>query len=228
MQEYTPVYLFVFEGEKTERQYLHKIIDLFNLDIFKDKIEIAYCASIYNLYKEVKKYDDSVDIFKLFTSFKNLSKFELKNIDSDTIASTYLFFDYDKVDEAKIGKMLKFFDNETEQGKLYINYPMLESLRDTDNNILNFQDFETYKEIVNKSGIEIQNINSKIIKNHIQKTNILVNNNNSFPTKYIHQDEILSSQIKYINKEQIFVLSSFSLWVMDYFGVKKFKEILKS
>jgi hypothetical protein len=227
MQEYTPVYLFVFEGEKTERQYLHKIIDLFNLDIFKDKIEIAYCASIYNLYKEVKKYDDSVDIFKLFTSFKNLSKFELKNIDSDTIASTYLFFDYDKVDEAKIGKMLKFFDNETEQGKLYINYPMLESLRDTDNNILNFQDFETYKEIVNKSGIEIQNINSKIIKNHIQKTNILVNNNNSFPTKYIHQDEILSSQIKYINKEQIFVLSSFSLWVMDYFGVKKFKELLK-
>ena len=51
----------------------------------------------------------------------------------------YLFFDYDfhnrnyTLEElnVRITSMLSVFDNETENGKLYINYPMVESIRYT-------------------------------------------------------------------------------------------------
>ncbi len=58
---------------------------------------------------------------------------ELENISKDQIAEIYLFFDYDKhasnSSDEKIKKMLEVFDNETEKGKLYISYPMIEAIK---------------------------------------------------------------------------------------------------
>ena len=56
----------------------------------------------------------------------------------DDFSEVYLFFDYDahqtnlrKEDDADaVAQMLESFDNETENGKLYISYPMVEALRD--------------------------------------------------------------------------------------------------
>lgn len=57
----------------------------------------------------------------------------------DTLFSQiFLFFDYDfhnrigieKVNEI-LEEMLEYFDDETENGKLYVNYPMIESLKYT-------------------------------------------------------------------------------------------------
>ena len=57
----------------------------------------------------------------------------------DTLFSqVFLFFDYDfqnRIGAQKVNnildEMLDFFDDETENGKLYINYPMIESLKYT-------------------------------------------------------------------------------------------------
>lgn len=48
----------------------------------------------------------------------------------------FLFFDYDfqesrltlEENNRHIGEMLEYFNDETENGKLYINYPMVESV----------------------------------------------------------------------------------------------------
>ena len=55
------------------------------------------------------------------------------------ISETYLFFDYDfqntqlTLEEInlRVQSMLELFTDETDDGKLYINYPMIESIRYT-------------------------------------------------------------------------------------------------
>ena len=63
--------------------------------------------------------------------------------DSSEISEIYLFFDYDIHNQNKDGTfsyaelndqlrtMVEFFDDETGHGKLYVNYPMVESIRYT-------------------------------------------------------------------------------------------------
>lgn len=59
----------------------------------------------------------------------------------------YLIFDFDcqapQYDDEKLQIMLDFFDNETEHGKLYINYPMIESFKHFKS--IPDLDFNTYK-----------------------------------------------------------------------------------
>ena len=52
------------------------------------------------------------------------------------VSEIFLFFDYDfqesrltlEENNRHIGEMLEYFNDETENGKLYINYPMVESV----------------------------------------------------------------------------------------------------
>ena len=54
-------------------------------------------------------------------------------------SEVYLFFDYDFQNKnlelseinSQLTEMLDFFSDETDNGKLYINYPMIESIRCT-------------------------------------------------------------------------------------------------
>lgn len=59
----------------------------------------------------------------------------------------YLFFDYDahaaKTDDGKLSEMLDFFDNETENGMLYVSYPMVEAIR-------HYRDMESFKTLTVK------------------------------------------------------------------------------
>lgn len=63
---------------------------------------------------------------------------QLYGLSRDDFSEVYLFFDYDghqnnlgeSDDSDALEQMLISFDNETENGKLYISYPMVEALRD--------------------------------------------------------------------------------------------------
>lgn len=71
----------------------------------------------------------------------------LKDYSRDSFAYIYLFFDYDGhstlADDDKIREMLSFFSDETEEGKLYISYPMVEAIR-------HFKDLESFKSLTVK------------------------------------------------------------------------------
>lgn len=136
--------LFVFEGEKREPTLFRTMLHLFFPQI-KDKILCSYKNNIYNLYRKINETDESQDIVSVL---RQKWQGEPDNLFKDIyttsdISEIYLFFDYDCQNQTKgkeltlqqlnqqMEELLSFFDDETGNGKLYVNYPMIESIRYT-------------------------------------------------------------------------------------------------
>ena len=126
----------ISEGEKTEKQIINNLEN--NFKNFSNKIIfLSYKANIYNLFREIKE-DEDIDIISLLKEKQikankirnDVENIDVSNINSNDISQIYLFFDYDghteNASDEEIAKMLNKFDNETENGKLYISYPMVE------------------------------------------------------------------------------------------------------
>lgn len=137
--------LFVFEGEATEGNIVSKLEKLF----MKESIAIkcVFCGDIYQFYRQLKAEEFSVDIVTMLRQRNDKNRKVLVNFDNDSFAYIYFFFDYDahatKANDEHIIEMLDFFDNETENGKLFISYPMVEALR-------HYKDKESFKNLVVK------------------------------------------------------------------------------
>ena len=214
--------LFVFEGEKQESQYLSIFLKALSIDI--QRIEIAFCTHIYTLHNKLKK-DANLDTFELLK--KKCISLQQQDYDRDSIARIYLFFDYDghvsSANNEKIQEMLQIFDNETEAGKLFLSYPMLEALVDT---AINFKDATTSidlgKAYKRQKSIKLlpKDKTKKLTKKHLKKANYLVNGKYQIPNNFIEQGNIFTHQLnKHINpNKQVAVLSALPLFYLDYKG----------
>lgn len=118
--------LFVFEGAKREPDLFRAIETLF----FQDKQNIV-CSFGNNIYgqkdspfTEDAKSSDFSEIYLIFDY-----DFQNKNISLDVMNS-------------QLEEMLDKFNDETDNGRLYINYPMVEAIRYTKN--LPDKDYWTY------------------------------------------------------------------------------------
>ncbi|MCM1176920.1 MAG: hypothetical protein NC335_04090 [Bacteroides sp.] len=138
--------LFVFEGASTESILVSKLEQNFLGD--RHAIKCVFDAEIYQLYNSMK--DDEpfqLDIVNLLKERRVENAEILKGYTRDSFAYIYLFFDYDAhapiADDEKVREMLSFFDNETENGMLYISYPMVEAMR-------HFKDIESFKSLIVK------------------------------------------------------------------------------
>ena len=131
--------LFVFEGEYREPELFATIQKMF---FPKDNERIAYSFgnNIYELYNELSKLDDAGDLVSLLQErCSGQADNPFEGLNSSDFSEIYLFFDYDfqnkNLELAEINRQLKemlsIFNDETEYGKLYINYPMIESIRYT-------------------------------------------------------------------------------------------------
>ena len=135
--------LFIFEG-KDDKTYFESIKRLF----FPEKSDTFVCtynSNIYSLYTKLNQHDtlngmlevNTVSVFKEILEEKEDKT--LKDIREDQVSEIYLFFDYDFQEDSRtlqennkiLSEMLMYFTDETENGKLYINYPMVESIRYT-------------------------------------------------------------------------------------------------
>jgi len=133
--------LFIFEGAKTEDKLVEKLEHNFLGD--RHAIKCVFDAEIYQLYRAIKEENVfSIDIVSLLKERTAENAEVLKDYNRDSFAYIYLFFDYDAhstlADDDKIKEMLSFFNDETEEGKLYISYPMVEAMR-------HFKDIESFK-----------------------------------------------------------------------------------
>ena len=90
---------------------------------------------------------DNFDLVELLRERSIENAELLRNYNRNSFAYIYLFFDYDAhstlASDDKIMEMLNFFDNETENGLLYISYPMLEAIR-------HYRDMQSFKELIVK------------------------------------------------------------------------------
>jgi hypothetical protein len=227
--------LFVYEGANTERL----ITDNLKSNFFDDKnviIQCAYCTTIYNLYKEVSK-DEDLDLFVLLQQMP-INQEKLKSFKRDDFAEIYLFFDYDghttSANDEKLKKLLELFSEETEFGKLFISYPMVEALKHYTENI-NFKNLKVeakkdlkYKNKVNlecnKDFINMPKYNRHLwgilIEAHLRKLNFIIYERYELPSEFNSQIKIFSAQLeKYITIDStVAVLSSFPVFLFDYFG----------
>lgn len=229
--------LFIFEGIKTEPQIFKNITKYFFNEKVNEQISVSYCNNIYHLAKEIQdnKY---LDFFELLKEEHKIDD----NLTRDNVARIYLVFDYDghadRDSSQKLQEMLGIFDNETEQGKLCISYPMGEALKHIKDDI-DFKDIcaisnPKYKNLVSKScdNIYIQpkkytkDVWTRLITEHCKKANFIVFNQFEFPINFIEQLTIFMNQKeKYIDKEnKVAVLSAFPLILLDYYGVSLFKN----
>ncbi len=135
--------LFVFEG-KDDKTYFESIKRLF-FPAKSDTFVCTYNSNIYSLYTKLKSHDalnemlevDTVSVLKEILLEKGDET--LKDIREDEVSEIYLFFDYDFQEDSRtleennnrLSELLDYFTDETGRGKLYINYPMVESLRYT-------------------------------------------------------------------------------------------------
>jgi len=132
--------LFVFEGEKREPDLFRTLQRLF----FPRDNETIVCSfgnNIYELYQELENYGEDGDIVAIMKErLADKQDSPLAAIDrSSDFSEIYLFFDYDfhhkhlTLEEinCQVAEMLTLFNDETDRGKLYINYPMIESIRYT-------------------------------------------------------------------------------------------------
>ena len=131
--------LFVFEGEYREPELFATIQKMF---FPKDNERIAYSFgnNIYELYNELSKLDDAGDLVSLLQErCSGQADNPFEGLNSSDFSEIYLFFDYDFQNKnlelseinRQLKEMLSIFNDETEYGKLYINYPMIEAIRYT-------------------------------------------------------------------------------------------------
>ena len=131
--------LFIFEGNKREPD-LFKTLDY----LFFPKGQTIVCSfgnNIYELYRQLNTLDDAGDVVSLLMEKErdNPDSPFAKGTTSSDFSEVYLFFDYDFQNRnltleqmnGQIAEMLDMFDDETDNGKLYINYPMVEAIRYT-------------------------------------------------------------------------------------------------
>lgn len=236
--------LFVFEGNETEKQVVDSLQRFFVNEKTKTIIKCAYCGEIYQIYNEIST-DEDLDTFNLIKERKQNIDL-LKGYNRGDFAEIYMFFDYDGqsplADDDKLEELLAFFDEETDKGKLYISYPMVESLK-------HVYDYNTFKDlkVECKMKIDYKNLVSKncmthlqdftryeyktwiaLLKAHLDKMNYIVNDSYEFPKNIVSQPNIFTKQLeKYINIDStVGVLSAFPVFVHDYYGNKKTKRIV--
>lgn len=138
--------LFIFEGARSEDKYVEKLERNFLGD--RHAIKCVFDAEIYQLYHAMKDDDGfSLDIVSILKKRSAKNAEILKEYHRDSFAYIYLFFDYDGhsslADDHQIEELLSFFDNETEEGKLYISYPMVEAIR-------HFKDLDSFMSLTVK------------------------------------------------------------------------------
>jgi hemerythrin-like domain-containing protein len=235
--------LFIFEGPKLEKAITDNLTKFFVNE--NTIITCAYCTTIYKMYSEIS-LDEDLDTFNLVKDIET-NKDKLKDFKRSDFAQIYMFFDYDghatNACDKKINELLNFFNEETEKGKLYISYPMVEALKHIEN-LDTFEELKVpckenidYKKIVRQKGLEsLKHIIKydmqkwkELIDVHLKKMNKIVNNSYVFPNDVIDQLVVFNNQMKkHINLDQtVAVLSAFPVFLHDYYGNEGIKKRLE-
>lgn len=228
--------LFVFEGEKTENQIANNLLSFFIKEEGKVVVKSAYKTDIYWLYSQIIE-DGDLDIFHLLKEKND----HLKEYSRDIFSQIYLFFDYDghisTASPEKVETLLTFFNEETDNGKLYISYPMVEAIkcyksRDETNN---FRDLcyvvpqgSSFKQFVDGYvALQCRDLTCysqdhwmEILHLNLKKYNWITSDKFDFSFDELCQNRLLEAQIyKFINPHNtVSVIASFPIMLTDYYG----------
>ncbi len=229
--------LFVLEGERVEPRILDSLWHSFFRNTGNSNFHVTFDSNIYILWNELKS-DPDLDILEVLIERNERNRETIESI-KDNISQTFFLFDYDghagEASDEDLIEMVNFFCEETEHGKLFISYPMVEAVKHLNPETFQFKDLTfpvisgvRYKEIVDSQSAQYKNPNfnggqwNTVCSENLMKSNFIVNDNYEYPSgpEAVEQLKILNSQIKkFINPNgDVSVLSAFPLFVYHYFG----------
>jgi hypothetical protein len=236
--------LLIVEGQKTERELFKHFYRLYN----QPNVEIvAYRTNIYSFYNRLKrdfaeqdgKIDyDLIDLPLFLNDYLKLG--EEKKLNEMDFIEKILVFDFDPQDPnyspQVLVELMENFSNSTENGKLYINYPMVESFRDIEslddkaflNSMVSLKVLQQkvrrmnqYKRDVDArtcirdiEDIDVE-IGSKLMNLHYQKVNTIIENKSE--GKYLH---LCRTQCDKLQAESlIWIVNTSILHLLDEYGI---------
>lgn len=227
--------LCIFEGAKREPHYFASLQRHF----FSEEavVQCSYGNDLYHLLSELEQ-DDDLDIVELIrdSTTQPRNRALLEGMERDSIAQVFLFFDMEYHDNdfsiENLKSMLAKFNEETEHGKLYISYPMVEALRD----VPSFEDFlelkvnleeakaTNYKELSSRRAISIPSDHRRITDGQWRTlTHFSTLKAQQFAgiqsSHCPEQGVIFDAQSALLESESsLYVLSAFPIFLRDYFG----------
>ena len=249
-----PKTLIVVEGGRLEPRFFEQLEKVFglNLDI--------YCLkyNIYLLYKKMKEMGFNGNLKDVLLEVHDTE--EYRALLSQNFAYTYLIFDFDPhhTEEyekdvpletivanniEKVREMAEYFVDETDPtiGKLYINYPMMESFKDCDSfeddeystRAVSLSDIKDYKTIVGSRRMANKRIDryskndfTMLTRQNVKKLGKIcdvVVDPMDYQTYVLEsiQSNVLQREIEFVSSlRKIAVLNTSVFFALDYYGNK--------
>ena len=247
--------LIVLEGERTEADFFYHILPKFDIDA-----ELCVVGTnLYTLYHKCKNYNFEADIRDVLKEI--IKDTEIKKLMDQKFTYTYLVFDADLQHKApekrgeevsinelitenlpKLIEMAEYFTDETDPsiGRLYINYPMMESFRycnkfDVEQHIsakISIDDMKNFKQLASKmklAGIPIGKYErtdfENLMRMNVKRLIFVVNGKfDVFPDYNAYQNISEAQNIALKQHEmatsvqELYVLNTSILIILDYYG----------
>ena len=241
--------LVIVEGARAEKKFMESLGNIFLMDF-----EICFFGTnIYSLYKRMEELEFNADVRDVL----RIMRPEYNEALLEKFTYTYLIFDLDahhpKRDDTrsineividnieKVAELAEYFTDETDPsiGRLYINYPMLESYKDCDmpfdddykfefiglDNIRRFKAHVSTKRM-GASSVEkySESVFKDLIRMNIYKLNYISNNEWGSLEHEDYQahsatDYILNVQRELVSKNNEVAVINTSLFIpLDYYG----------
>ena len=230
--------LFIVEGENDEVKFINRLFsicqDLKNYEIF------SYKTNLHNLANLIAKNGEITDDFDIQLFLKSIEKdSDKKEILSQNFSDIILVFDFEPQQDVPhfdlIRKLALYFNESTENGKIYINYPMMQSYRhfnklpnkEFKDVIITKEDAKNYKEIVgnisNYTCVEHHSyaLFVSLAYHHLLKLHYILNGKFELPPKdFIYnakQVDLFDKQLSLLNSNGwIYVINTFMLYLVEY------------
>ncbi|MFW7433822.1 hypothetical protein [Vagococcus carniphilus] len=233
-------FLVLVEGAKAEPKLLQSILSIY--DMSNEYNIFSYETNLYSFYNRLKNNDyldidgsipDDLDLPLVIHDLKNTP--ESLEIRDEKFTDILLIFDFDPHDTNYSADILHHFltafDDSSDGGKLYLNYPMVESFWHLPSPELSQDDFndlsidleclknKEYKELVHcngcRSNSEAPESIKELMKKHYQKFNHL--NDISEYTEFNLQSNVLNHIVDEMNStETIKVINTSVIFIYDY------------
>lgn len=240
--------LFIVEGKNDEPRFIEQLLSkcypASNFKIYSYEANLHMLASrLENDYFDFE--EDELDILLFLKSYETKHKkiFDLKYTD------VFLIFDFEPqhpdLHFDTIQKMIRYFNQSDERGKLFINYPMMQSYRHLkalpDNVFLQTrlykQDFKHYKEIVSNESFN-NDISTydyttfvSLAFHHLTKLLFIQNKENRAPKMddydHLNYAKIFDIQYENLKNNFIWIVNTCILILIDYKPKNFFDQITK-
>lgn len=241
--------LFIVEGQNAEVSLFKKLLSIFyssvEYDFYSYNTNIHVLSQLlYNDYPNFEK--DEIDLKLVLMSQE--SDDEKRSVLRQTYNDIYLVFDFDPQHDHchfdTVRRMLSYFNDSTTNGKLFINYPMLESFKHfptlPDDSFkdrkVNSSSLFNYKCIVSHESnyVSYEEYNYlivvSIIIHHLKKINYLLKGEYELPdlNEYYNIDylSLYDKQLEFWKEnKQLYVVNTSVLLLVD-FNPSQFYKII--